>query len=188
MDVVRGKTMGLVGFGTIGKEIARLARAFGIRVLALRRNPLKSDPDGDALVERVLGFEDRLQLFEESDFVVCSLPNTPSTYRFVGKHELALMRNGSVLVNIGRGQTVDEAALTSELLSGRLFAALDVFEKEPLPTESPLWQCENAIISAHTADQTGDFSKLGWSVWLDNFEAFKLSKPLPTLVDKVAGY
>ncbi len=98
------------------------------------------------------------------------------------------MKDGAVFVSLGRGQAVDEEALFADLKKGRLYAACDVFATEPLPKDSPLWGCENLIISAHAAGGTADFSELGWEVFVDNLEAFRQKKRFRTPVDTAAGY
>ena len=136
MDVMAGKTVGLVGYGSIGQSAGRAAKgAFpSCRVLALRRRAAAAT-DGE-VADEVFGFEDRLKFFAECDFVVCSLPSTPATQKFVGVAEIAAMKPSAVFISIGRGAAVDEEALAAALKDGKLGgAALDVFQKEPLPKE-----------------------------------------------------
>src|SRR5262249_29388767 len=137
-----GKTVLVVGLGEIGREVARLAEAFGMRVLAVRRT-------ADA---HTAGPEQLPELVAEADAVVVTLPLTDETHGLIGRAELARMRDGAILVNVGRGAVVDEEALVEALASGKLAgAALDVFAEEPLPASSPLWELENVILSPHTA-------------------------------------
>jgi len=195
MGVLRGKTMGLLGYGDISKSCAALAKAFGMRVVALRRNARKAD---DPSVDLVLGPYDgpilpahKAALLEQSDVVVCTLPGTPETQHFMSTSEFASMRQGSIFVSIGRGAAVDEAALVDALRSGRLGgAALDVFEREPLPADSPLWSCndQQLLLTAHNADYTDDYFRLGWDVWRSNLERHLADEPLVTPVDIAAGY
>jgi phosphoglycerate dehydrogenase-like enzyme len=137
-----GKTVLVVGFGEIGREVARLAQAFGMRVLAVKRaaDDTASGPD-------------RLDDFvAEADAVVVTLPLTEETRGLIGRDTIARMRDGAILVNVGRGAVVDEEALVEALASGKLAgAALDVFAEEPLPAASPLWELDNVILSPHTA-------------------------------------
>jgi phosphoglycerate dehydrogenase-like enzyme len=132
---LRGSTVLVVGLGAIGREVARLAEAFGMRVLAVSRR----EGDLDALLP-------------QADAIVLTLPLTDETRGLLSRERIAAMRPGAILVNVGRGGVVDEAALVEALRSGHLRgAALDVFAEEPLPPESPLWELENAIVSPHTA-------------------------------------
>jgi glyoxylate/hydroxypyruvate reductase len=139
---LRGRTVLVVGLGEIGREVARLAEAFGMRVLAVRRTA----------GAHVAGPEQLPELVAEADAVVVTLPLTDETRGLFGRDTFARMRNGAILVNVGRGAVVDEEALVEALASGKLAgAALDVFAEEPLPASSPLWELENVILSPHTA-------------------------------------
>jgi phosphoglycerate dehydrogenase-like enzyme len=138
VDEVRGTTVLIVGLGEIGREVARLAEAFGMTVLSTRR----SEGDLDALLPR-------------ADSVVITLPLTDETRGMFDRRRIGLLRPGAILVNIGRGPVVDEDALIEALRSRRLRgAALDVYATEPLPTDSPLWELDNVILSPHTAAQS----------------------------------
>jgi len=138
VDEVRGTTVLVVGLGEIGSEVARLAEAFGMDVLSTRRNVGNLD-----------------ELLPQADSVVITLPLTDETRRMFDRRRIGLMKPGAILVNIGRGPVVEEEALIDALRSGRLRgAALDVFETEPLPEDSPLWDLDNVILSPHTAAQS----------------------------------
>lgn len=186
MDVMEDKTVGLVGYGSIGQSCGRAAKgAFGCRVLALRRKAGASEGPAD----EIFGFEDRLAFFSQCDYVICSLPSTPLTQKFVGEAELAAMKSSAVLISIGRGATIDEATLETALRDKKIHgAAMDVFATEPLPKESGLWDCENLLLTAHNADYTADYFELGWEVWKENLESFLNGKDLATPVDVDAGY
>ncbi|KAL1511024.1 hypothetical protein AB1Y20_005849 [Prymnesium parvum] len=194
MHELRGRTLGLVGYGDIAKATAKIARAFGMRVIALRRNASK--PDETGLADLILGpYSGPIQpshkraLFSESDVVVCVLPGTAETRHFVSTAEFEAMKPGSIFISMGRGIAVDEAALVQALRKGTIAgAALDVFEQEPLPTSSPLWECDNLLLTAHNADFTEDYFKLGWNVWSKNLSCYLDDQPLATIVDKRAGY
>ena len=194
MAVLKGKTMGLLGFGDIAQHTARLAKAFGMRVVALRRNASK--PDSTGLADLVLGpYEGPIQpahkraLLEQSDVVVSTLPGTEETRYFMSSNEFAMMKPGATFISIGRGIAVDEAALVAALprLGG---AALDVFEVEPLPSESALWDVsdDKLLLTAHNADLTADYFQLGWDVWRSNYDCFLRGDPLATPVDPAMGY
>jgi phosphoglycerate dehydrogenase-like enzyme len=138
VDEVRGTTVLVVGLGEIGREVARLAEAFGMRVLSTRRNEGELD-----------------ELLPRADSVVITLPLTTETRGLIDRRRIGLLKPGAILVNIGRGPVLDEDALIDALCSGRLRgAALDVFATEPLPPDSPLWELDNVILSPHTAAQS----------------------------------
>jgi phosphoglycerate dehydrogenase-like enzyme len=129
------------------------------------------------------------ELFLEADYVVMCTPLTEDTRRLVGERELGWLKPGAVLVNIGRGGVLDEAALLAALQAGRLGgAAVDVFEKEPLDDQNPLWQAPNLIISAHTADNVAGWEDRVVDLFVDNFHRYKQGLPLLNLVDKRRGY
>lgn len=146
-----GMTMAIIGPGRIGREVARVARAFGMRVLAMARSG-GIDRAGDLGVDRTFGRHELHDMLSQADCLVLSTPHTPETERMIGAVELSAMKPGSTLVNIARGAIVDEAALIQALERGQLaFAALDVFQDEPLPADSPLWELPNVLISPHSA-------------------------------------
>jgi phosphoglycerate dehydrogenase-like enzyme len=146
---VEGRTVGIVGFGAIGAEVARLAQAFGMHPIGLRRSPRGDEGCPVWNIDRLhelLGTVD--------DLVLCASLNT-SSHGMIGRAELALLKPGAHIVNVGRGQLVDESALVEALTSGRVgAAALDVFSREPLPSDSPLWDLPNVIVTPHTAGAT----------------------------------
>ena len=187
MPVLEGKTIGFVGYGNIGQSTARLAKAFGMKVLALRRNPGKVDASDVA--DETLGPEQKLELFRRSDFVVSVLPGTPETENFCDAEAFGAMKPDAVFISCGRGLVVDEDALADALQSRAIAgAALDVFKVEPLPKDSPLWACENLLLTAHNADFTEDYFELGWQVWVENFERHSTGQALVTPVSKTEGY
>ena len=182
-----GATLGIIGLGAIGRYVARLGRAFGMRVIATRRTatPGQSDPDVDELIP-----SDRLgDLLGASDFVVVSVPLTPQTRHLIGADELRMMRPNAFLINISRGSAIDEAALAAALADGTIAGAgLDVFETEPLPPESPLWQMPNVIISPHLAGDTSQYSRRFTDLLLENLARFRSSEPMRNVVDVARGY
>jgi len=200
MGELKGRTLGLVGAGSIATYTARLAKAFGMRTVALRRNARKPlSAEEGAVYDLVLGPYDgpvlpahKAALFGQSDVVVCTLPGTADTHHFVSSAEFAAMKPGSVFVSLGRGMAVDEAALDSALRGGRLGgAALDVFETEPLPEDSPLWDAahgDRLFLTAHNADYTEDYFKEGWRVWKENYASLTRGDGVATPVDVSAGY
>lgn len=183
---LHGQSLGIVGFGGIGRATARLARAFGMRVVALRRRP---GVDAEPLADAVYGPERLLDLLAECDAVQLALPLTPATRRLVGEPELRAMKETAVLVNVGRGAVVDEAALVEALRAGRpRAAALDVFEAEPLPRESPLWSLPNVLISPHAADQVPGWLYEATLVFRRNLDRFLAGEPLENRADLELGY
>merc|ERR1719440_393390 len=178
MSELHGKTVGFVGFGDIAQTTVPFCRAFGMRVVALRQSKNSSGNDlADKIYYTGLGAspdgDQKLDLFREADYVVCSLPGGAPTKHFCGKEEFAAMKETGIFISIGRGTCVDEAALVEALKEGKIAgAALDVFEKEPLPQESPLWTCEGILLSPHNADLTATYIKQSWDVFLSKREAF----------------
>lgn len=187
MERLEGRTVGIVGYGDIGRAVAARLRSLGVRVLALRRRPERSE--GDPLVSEVFPPDRLLELVSRCDDVVVALPATAATRGFYGRAAIAEMKKGGVLVNVGRGETVDEAALVAALEKGRIRgAALDVFETEPLPRESPLWRLPNVLLSPHCADHVPGWVDEAMRVFLRQLERFRRGEPLRDVVDKAAGY
>ncbi len=177
-----GRTLGVAGLGSIGREVVRKGRAFDMRVLGLSRT---AAPDG--LVDRHFGPDAWTAFVRELDYLVLVLPLTPQTRGVVGAEVLAAMRPGSVLVNVGRGAVVDEAALVEALRAGRPGGAvLDVFETEPLPPESPLWSLPGVTVSPHISgpSRTDEVA----AFFLDNLARFERGEPLAGLVERERGY
>jgi phosphoglycerate dehydrogenase-like enzyme len=179
--------MGIVGHGDIGRAVARRAKAFGMRVLAVRRST--APREGDEHVDQVYATADLHKMLPECDYVVVAAPLTPDTKHLMSTAEFNAMKREAIIMNVGRGPVIDEAAMTEALRSGRIRgAALDVFEVEPLPKESPLWDMDNVLISAHTADHTKDWLNDAAQFFLDQFARWKKGETLQNLVDKRAGY
>jgi phosphoglycerate dehydrogenase-like enzyme len=182
-----GATLGIIGMGNIGRYVARLGRAFGMRIVATRRTAAisSSDPDADVIVA-----PDQLdRLLEASHFVVVSVPLTPQTYHLIGTVQLHTMRRDAFLINIARGNTVDETALVDALTHGTIAGAgLDVFETEPLPQNSPLWRLPNVIISPHLAGDSDQYSRRFTDLFLENLAHVRAGEPLRNVVDPDRGY
>lgn len=197
-----GSTVGIVGFGGIGREVARRVAALGARVVGLKRTAPKAGeaelhPVGvtGSLAEQirlVSGPEGLEILLRESDAVVVAAPDTPETRGLIDERALACMKPGAVLVNVARGRLVDEEALVRALEGGRLRGAgLDVFSKEPLPTEHPLWRLPNVLITPHVSAVTRGFWRREADLILRNLYRFVRGAPLDeweNVVDKRAGY
>jgi phosphoglycerate dehydrogenase-like enzyme len=195
---LRGSTLGVLGYGSIGREVGRLGRAFGMRVLALRRSAGRAergyavadtgDPVG-AVPERFYGPEALHEMLAECDYVVIALPLTPATVHFIGEAELRAMKPNAYLVNIARGAIVDEAALVRALEEGWITGAgLDVFEEEPLPPGSTLWGMENALISPHVAGFSPHYDERAVALFARNLARYLDGEPLLNLVDRSHGY
>ena len=183
---LRGRTLGIVGFGSIGAETARLARAFGMRVIATRRTP--GDTVTDA-ADEVLPPARLPDLLRRSDFVVLTAPSTPETKHLIGEAELRLMRPQAVLINVARGALVDEVALVRALREGWIAGAgLDVFEEEPLSTASPLYELDNVLLSCHSAGTTDQFGQRVIPILCDNLRRFLAGEPLRNQIDPLRGY
>jgi len=180
---VAGSTLGIVGMGSIGSAVAERARALGLRVLGLRRSAA-ADP---APAHELFGPERLHELLARSDAVVVAAPETPETRHLIDAAAFAAMRPGAVLVNVARGALVDEAALAEALASGRLgAAALDVFEREPLPPESPLWELPNLYVSAHSSVSVDRYLDDVFDLFVDNVARFVAGEPLRNRVDMAA--
>ncbi len=168
-----GAALGIVGFGGIGREVARRAEALGMRVLAMRRT-------GGVPLE---------ELLPQSNYLLLAVPETPATRGLIGERELALLPPGAVVVNVGRGSVVDEAALIEALRSGRLRGAgLDVFAREPLPPESPLWALPNVLVLPHVSGASPHFWRRQTELIRDNLGRYLAERPLRNVVDKSSGY
>ena len=182
-----GKTVGIIGLGHTGMEVARRARAFGMRVVAYRRRSIGSDlvdeaysrDAGDPL-ERVLSC---------SDFLVLALPLSDATRHCIGASEMALMRRGSYLINIARGGLVDEGALIKALESCHLAgAALDVAEEEPPPSGSPLWDAPNLLLTPHFTPRLADRDTRALELLLENLRRYRAEEPLLNLLTQEDRY
>lgn len=179
-----GKTAGLLGLGAIGMEVAARCKAFGMRVIGIRRNPQQSEA-----VDLVLPPSGLDQLLRESDFVVCSLPLTKETRHLLTIREFSLMKPSAFFINVGRGAVVKEEDLISALSQGLIKGAgLDVFEEEPLAAESPLWDMPNVIMTPHSAGFDEEHAKNTFDIFLKNLVRFQQGLPLINQVDKELGY
>jgi D-2-hydroxyacid dehydrogenase (NADP+) len=185
--LLSGKTLAIVGYGAIGKELARLGKAFGMRVVGTRRSALRAARA--RYVDQLYPREQMGDMLAESDFVVLALPATPDTYKMFGEKELGRMKPTAFLVNIGRGSTVDEEALVRVLKEKKIGGAgLDCFFKEPLPADSPLWEMPNVIITPHVAGVREDYQALATDVFCENLKRYLNGRRLMNLVDKKKGY
>ncbi|MBS0389322.1 MAG: D-2-hydroxyacid dehydrogenase [Proteobacteria bacterium] len=189
VQMLRDKVMGVVGYGEIGRECALLGHALGMRIHALRRNPGRST--GDPIIERAFDPAELLPMLSGIDVLVCAAPLTDDTRHLVSRRAFAALKPGAFVVNVGRGPVIDETQLIAALRERRVAgAALDVFEREPLPAQSPLWGMDNVLVSPHSADNTvaPDSLQLTLEFFMRNLRRYGNGEPLENVVDKRAGY
>lgn len=181
-------TVGIIGYGHIGREIAKRCKALGMKVIGCRRHPDNRsgcDEYADLVVET-----DKVEfVLENADFLVLALPSTKETYHFLNMDKIHLMKKGSRVINVGRGDTLAEGDLIAALESGHLGgAALDVFETEPLPGDHPFWTLENVIVSPHHAYWSPKNTHRNMELFLHNLQLFIEGKPLLNVINKELGY
>jgi phosphoglycerate dehydrogenase-like enzyme len=189
VDFLRDKIMGVVGYGEIGRECAILAKALGMKIYATRRRPEQSA--NDPILDRIFPASGLHEMLGEIDVLLAAAPLTPDTRHMLGDAAFRAMKPSAIVINVGRGPVIDEAALIRALQEKRLGgAALDVFETEPLAAGSPLWEMENVLISPHCTDRTQnpDWLDLSMQCFIDNFGRYVNGQPLENVVDKKAGY
>jgi phosphoglycerate dehydrogenase-like enzyme len=199
VDSLRGKTLGVIGYGSIGRETARIGQALGMTVLALKRNPQDrrdagwnppavGDPEG-RIPEQWFGPEDCEAIMRASDFITVTLPMTPLTQGFIGAREIAAMRGNAYIVNIGRGEVIDQNALIEALREKRIGGAgLDVFAREPLEADSPLWNLENVILTPHMSGAFKGYNSACCDLFAANLRRYRSGEPLFNFVDRALGY
>jgi phosphoglycerate dehydrogenase-like enzyme len=182
---LRGSTVGIVGFGHIGRAIGATCRALGMHVLAVRRHP-EADP---APAHEQCGPEGLHELLRRSDWVVLAAPHTRESEKLIGEAELAVLKPGARLINVGRGALVDEPALVRALAAGRIAGAgLDVCTEEPLPEASPLWAMPQVILTPHVSGLAPRYWERASEIFARNLRAYVAGSPLENVVDKRAGY
>ena len=189
-DVVEiaGQTVGIVGYGDIGRAVATRVRAMGMRVLAVKRHgpPLYNV---DPLVAQIFGPDRRVEMIAQCDYIVAAAPLTPETRSMIGEAEFAAMKPEAVVINVGRGPVIDEAAMVRALSEGRIKGAgLDVFDQEPLPEGHPFYKLENVLLSPHCADHTHGWLDQAMRFFIEQFERFQTGVPLQNVVEKKLGY
>jgi len=178
---LRGKVLGVLGLGSVGREISKRGKQFGMNVLGVKRIPGPVEN-----VDQVFGPGDLGGMIPFVDYLVAALPLTPETYRLVGEREFGLMKEGAVFFSIGRGKTIDERALIKVLKTGKIRAVLDVFETEPLLIESELWSLKNVVITPHISGI--NIPEEICEEFIRNYERWVRSDPLIGLVDRNKGY
>ena len=185
--ILRDKTVGILGLGAVGKEIARLCKAFGMKVIGIRRSGGAASPFPD--VDRVYPRDQLLELLAESDFLVLALPLTKETEGMIGEKELRGMKPTACLINVARGAIVDEGALICALEEKWIAGAgLDVFTREPLPPESPLYAMPNVIFSPHISGDLPDYELRATEIFCENLKRYLAGEPFLHEVDRAKGY
>jgi phosphoglycerate dehydrogenase-like enzyme len=185
--VLHSKTVGIVGLGSIGGEIARLSKAFSMKVIAIRRSTKKLASARN--VDVLLPLEGLNQLLTQSDFIILSLPLTNETHGLIGEKQLKIMKSSAYLINVSRGAIIDEQALIEALENNQIAGAgLDVFATEPLPAESKLWRLKNVIITSHISGVMTDYLTKTTIVFCENLRRYLAGQKLLNIVDKKAGY
>lgn len=195
----RGRTVGIIGYGSIGREVARLSKPFGTRILAMKRDagdvaergyafPDVGDLEG-SIPDRIYAPNELHEMLAECDVVVLAMPLTDETRHMLGRREFEAMKPGSFIVNIARGAVMDEAALIEALKNGKpVGVALDVFETEPLPQDSELWDLENVIVTPHIAGASRPYLRRAFEVFAENLGRYVREEPLLNLVNRDLGY
>ncbi|ACB85899.1 D-2-hydroxyacid dehydrogenase [Natranaerobius thermophilus] len=184
MSTLANRTIGILGLGALGEEIARKAKAFDMKVLATKETP-RIFPH----VDEIYSSDELDKILPEVDYLVLTVPLTEKTKNMIGEHELRQMKETAFLVNVARGEVVDEQALYRALKKRWLAGAgLDVFSQEPLPGESPLWNLDNCYITPHVGGASPDYVKKAVELFKRNLTAYLGGNVLPTEVDKTRGY
>ena len=197
---LRGLTLGIVGYGSIGRELARLADNMGMTVLASKRNLMQlsdeneynesglGDPTAD-IPTRLYPSEALASMLKLCDYVVVTVPLAPSTRHMINEDMLKAMKPTAVLINVGRGGVIDEAALISALAAKTIAGAgLDVFEEEPLPNTSPLWNLDNVLISPHVSGNNTHYYGKAAALFAENLQRYIENRPLLNRLDRQRGY
>ena len=185
LQELEGKTALLLGAGRIGRRTATIARAFGMRITAVKRRQL----DRLGPYDEVVAWEAFREYLDASDVVINILPLTADTERLFGREEFRRMKNETIFINVGRGGTVDQQALVAALTEGEIAAAgLDVVDPEPLSPDSPLWEMENVVLTGHYGGITPRYEERGNEIFLKNLARYVTGKPLENLVDRERGY
>jgi phosphoglycerate dehydrogenase-like enzyme len=185
---VSGQTVGIVGYGDIGRAVATRVRAMEMKVLAVKRHvPAKSN--SEPLADQIYSPDHLIEMLSRCDYIVVSAPLNAETHGMIGEAEFAAMKPSAVIINVGRGPVIEEHAMIKALSEHRIKgAALDVFAEEPLPTGHPFYKLENVLLSPHCADHTPDWLDNAMRFFIAQFERFRRGEPLLNVVDKKLGY
>jgi phosphoglycerate dehydrogenase-like enzyme len=186
VEEIAGQTVGIIGYGDIGRAVASRMHAMGMRVMALKRHSPRS---ADPLVSQVYQPHELSAMLTLCDYVVVAAPLTPETRHMIGDAAFAAMKPNAVVINIGRGPVIDQAAMVRALTEGRIRGAgLDVFEQEPIPPGDPIYEFENVLVSPHCADQTKDWLNQAMRFFLLQYERYCNGLSLENIVEKHLGY
>jgi len=185
VQMVSGKTAGIIGFGKSGREIGWRCKAMGMNVIAVDKRPV----DGDPVVDHVWGLAGLPELLSQSDYVVITVPYSPQNENMIGAKELALMSKTARLIVTSRGRIVEHHALVAALREGRIAGAgLDTVVKEPLPADNELWGLANVIITPHIAGNSPELDEHTFAIFEENFGRYLAGQPLVNVVDKQLRY
>lgn len=196
---LRGSTVGIVGYGSIGREVARLLQPFNVTILASKANVMNpvdtgytpdgmGDPNGD-LFTRLYPIEALKSMVKECDFVVVCLPLTPKTVNLIGAETLGAMKSTATIVDVGRGSIIQEKALIEALQEKRIKAAvLDVFATEPLPASNPLWKMPNVVISPHISGISPKYNERAVAMFVENLRRYVEDEPLLNVINLETGF
>jgi phosphoglycerate dehydrogenase-like enzyme len=186
VEEIDGQTAGIVGYGDIGRAIARRLKPMGMTVLATKRHPPQQ---ADPLVDQFYKTEELPAMLGRCDYVVVALPLTAETHHMISDAQFAAMKPSAVIINVGRGPVIDQEAMVRALTEKRIKGAgLDVFEHEPLPAGDPMYRLENVLLSPHTADHTAQWLNQAMRFFLEQDRRFSNGEPLENVVDKSLGY
>lgn len=186
VEEIDTQTVGIVGYGDIGEAVAKRVHAMGMTVLALKRHPPEAP---DPLVDEFFKTEDLSKMLPRCDYVVVCLPLTAETHHMISDQAFAAMKPTAVVINVGRGPVIDEAAMVRALTEKRIKGAgLDVFEREPLPPGDPMYRLENVLLSPHCADHTSEWLNRAMRFFLQQYHRFTVGEPLENVVNKSLGY
>ena len=186
VEEIDGQTAGIVGYGDIGRAVARRLKPMGMTVLATKRHPPQQ---ADPLVDQFYKTEDLAAMLGRCDYVVVALPLTAETHHMIGDTQFAAMKPNAVIINVGRGPVIDQSAMVRALTEKRIKGAgLDVFEQEPLPAGDPMYRLENVLLSPHTADHTAEWLNQAMRFFVAQELRFRQGEPLENVVDKKLGY
>jgi len=185
---ISGQTVGIVGYGDIGRAVATRVRAMGMKVLAVKRH-VYTQKNPDLLADQIYGPDHLIEMLSHCDYIVVAAPLNAETLGLIGEAEFAAMKPGAVIINVGRGPVIEERAMIKALSERKIKgAALDVFAEEPLPKGHPFYQLENVLLSPHCADHTPDWLDNAMRFFIAQFERFRQDQPLLNVVNKKLGY
>jgi len=185
---ISGQTVGIVGYGDIGRAVATRVRAMGMKVLAVKRH-VSAQKNPDPLADQIYGPDHLIEMLSRCDYIVVAAPLNAETLGLIGEAEFAAMKSSAVIINVGRGPVIEERAMIKALSEHKIKgAALDVFAEEPLPKGHPFYQLENVLLSPHCADHTPDWLDNAMLFFIAQFERFRQGQPLLNVVNKKLGY